>query len=223
MIMNKVINRLKRIYKIYILKDKFLSAHREWVKDKGDGTLRLNYDLNRDSIVFDLGGYKGDFAYEMYDRYKCKVFVFEPVKDYYEHIQKRFSGNENVKVFHFGLSNEDTQLEISVSESASSIYNNNSRKKEIIELKSIMNFIEENKIDKIDLFKINIEGGEFDVLPAMIKADYIKNITDLQIQFHTFVENSEEKRKAIQKELEKTHKLTYNYWFIWENWKNVKK
>ena len=113
-------------------------------------------------------------------------------------------------------------MKISVSESASSIYNESENKEEIY-LKNIMKFITDNNVIKIDLFKINIEGGEFDVLPSIIENGYMSNIADLQIQFHTFVEQSKEKRELIRKDLMKTHILTYDYWFIWENWKKIEK
>lgn len=48
--------------------------------------------------------------------------------------------------------------------------------------------------------------------------EIIKNIKNLQIQFHNFVDSAEEKREAIRKQLSLTHKLTYDYYFIWENW-----
>ena len=40
---------------------------------------------------------------------------------------------------------------------------------------------------KIDLLKINIEGGEYEVLENLIENDLIKNIDNIQIQFHDFV------------------------------------
>jgi FkbM family methyltransferase len=221
--LKRIIKKLVRLFKIYILKDKFLSAHSRWINDNGDNTLRLNYSLNSNSIVFDLGGYHGDFAEAIYSKYNSEIYIFEPVKEYYELIRKRFENNDKIHVYHFGLSDSDSSMEISVSESASSIYND-SEQKEKIYLKSVMNFITENKIEKINLFKINIEGGEFDVLPSILDANYMSNITDLQIQFHTFVDNAVEKRSKIRDSLSKTHTLTYNYWFIWENWtKNDKK
>ena len=50
-----------------------------WVRDNGDHTLRLDYDLNEDSIVFDVGGYRGDFTSAIFNKYNCNVYVFEPV------------------------------------------------------------------------------------------------------------------------------------------------
>ncbi|WP_434285723.1 FkbM family methyltransferase [Aliarcobacter cryaerophilus] len=213
----KIKNRLVRMYKIYILKDKFLNAHKQWVQDKGDETLRYNYSLNKDSIVFDLGGYHGEFAQKIYDKYGSDIYVFEPVKEYYEIIKNRFKNNSKIKVFNFGFSNKDETMDITLNDDGSSTFITNG-KKETIALKSIVDFFKNEDINQIDLFKINIEGGEFSVLPELIKNDKIKSIKNLQIQFHNFIPNAEEMRENIRKEFSKTHHLTYDYYFIWENW-----
>ena len=213
----KIINKLIRLYKIFVLKDKFLTAHRQWVKDDGDKTLRYSYDLNANSVVFDLGGYHGEFAQKIFDRYKSKIYVFEPVKEYYTIIKNKFSDNPNVRVFNFGLSDTDEIIEISLNNDGSSTFINEG-KKENIKLKSIISFLNDQHIEKVDLLKINIEGGEYAVLPELIKHNKTKNITNLQIQFHNFIPNAEALRKHIRDELIKTHHLTYDYYFIWEGW-----
>ena len=62
----------------------------KFLAEKGDYTLRLNYNLDKDSIVIDAGGYKGWFAENIYNKYKCNVYVFEPVKEYYDLIVNKF-------------------------------------------------------------------------------------------------------------------------------------
>jgi FkbM family methyltransferase len=214
----KVIRKIIWVYKRYILKDKFLSAYDLWIKAQGDETLRLNYNLNEDSIVFDLGGFHGDFAESIYDKYQSTIYIFEPVEEFYNIIKNKFKNNNKIKIFHFGLSDKNDKLEITLSDNGTSIYLDGLNK-ETIELKSITDFFIEENIQKIDLFKINIEGGEFDILPLLIKSNMVLKIDNLQIQFHNFIFNAEEKRKDIIKGLSTTHKLTYSYWFIWENWK----
>lgn len=190
-----------------------------WFKVNGDHTLRLNYPLTKDSVVLDLGGYKGDFAQNIYDKYNCSIHVFEPVSSFYSFIKERFSTNEKVSVYPFGLSDSNKELFISNSADGSSVFlkTENSEK---IELKSIVQFLEENTISSVDLIKINIEGGEYEVLESLLKSDKIKIFKNLQIQFHDFIiENAEERMKNIQKQLQKTHEITYQYEFVWENWK----
>ena len=67
--------------------------------------------------------------------------------------------------------------------------------------------------------KINIEGGEYDLLEHLIETGFVKNIFDLQIQFHDFIPNARGRMENIQKKLKKTHKLSYQYEFVWESWK----
>jgi len=213
----KILNKFVRSYKIYILKDKFLTAHKQWVKDKGDETLRYNYPLNKNSIVFDLGGYHGEFTQKIFDEYGCSIYVFEPVKEYCAIIENRFKNNSKIKVFNFGLSDKDEFMDILLNNDGSSTFLSEGKKETII-LKSVINFLKKEEINQIDLLKINIEGGEFSVLSELIQNDQIQNINNLQIQFHNFIPNAEEMRENIRKEFTKTHNLTYDYYFIWENW-----
>ena len=41
----------------------------KFLAERGDYTLRLNYNLDKDSIVIDAGGYKGWFAENIYNNY----------------------------------------------------------------------------------------------------------------------------------------------------------
>jgi len=40
-----------------------------WFRDNGDRTHRINYDLDRDSIVFDLGGFEGSWSADIFEKY----------------------------------------------------------------------------------------------------------------------------------------------------------
>jgi FkbM family methyltransferase len=185
----------------------------------GNEKLRTNYDLNSNSIVFDLGGYKGDFVDSIYSIYKCKVFVFEPFSSYFNIIVNRFSSEESIKIFNYGLSNKNSIEKLYISEEGSSTINKLSTDFEEIKLVNFFEFINDNKIEKIDLIKINIEGGEYDLLDAIVENPFINKISNLQIQFHDFVPDAELRMNKIKSQLDQTHFLTYEYPFIWENWR----
>ena len=68
------------------------------------------------------------------------------------------------------------------------------------------------------MIKVNIEGGEYDLLEFLIDSNYIEIIDNIQVQFHDFIPDAEERMKNIHKKLEKTHFLTWQYPFVWENW-----
>ncbi|MBD3863579.1 FkbM family methyltransferase [Olleya marilimosa] len=189
-----------------------------WFAVKGDQTLRLNYPLNKDSVVFDLGGYKGEFAADIYNKYQSTIYVFEPIKSFYNIIKQQLADNPKIKAYQYGLAGQNQTMQISLTDNSSSVYIT-SKLTETIQLKSIVDFIKANNIKHIDLIKINIEGGEYDVLESLIAHNILPLFTDLQIQFHDFIiPNAAERMRAIQNELSKTHQLTYQYEFVWENW-----
>ena len=66
--------------------------------------------------------------------------------------------------------------------------------------------------------KINIEGGEYTLLPALAEAGYLPQIQTLQIQFHLYQESDIAARDAIRETLAKTHTCGWEYPFVWEQW-----
>lgn len=223
---NSIVNRIN-LYAIKF-KEKFFPSliqkeFKKWSKDGGDFELRFNYCLNKNSIVFDLGGFKGDFASDLFSRMPCNLYIFEPVQKYYLTIKKRFILNNMIKVFPFGLSNktESTIMELKGASSTTfigEIDNAATNSIEKVKLVDIVEFIDEQNISKIDLMKINIEGGEYDLLQRLLDTDKIRNIKYLQIQFHNLNKNSTQKKDDIRNLLQNTHTCEYCYKFIWENW-----
>ncbi len=217
---SKIRNKLIFIYRRYILREPFLLQISRWFKDKGDETLRLDYPLTQESIVFDVGGYNGDFAAELSNRFDCKIYIFEPVTEFYQRCVTRFQNNTKITCFNFGLSSTNGWLNIGLAENASSFSSPHAKGvTQKVQIRSIVECIQELDILKIDLMKINIEGGEFDVLPAIIKSGDIAKIHYLQLQFHNFVNNANVLRADIRNQLEHTHSEMWNYEFVWESWK----
>lgn len=190
-----------------------------WFRDKGDETLRLNYPLSEKSIVFDVGGYKGEFATSIMNKYNCIVHTFEPIPEFYSIIENKFSNNNKLISHRFGLSNRTHAQQIAVLDNSSSVFASSGDKIQI-QLKNVIEFMQENEIAKVDLIKINIEGGEYDLLECLIQNNLINSFVNIQVQFHDFViENARNRMSNIQSVLSKTHELTYQYDFVWENWK----
>jgi FkbM family methyltransferase len=188
-----------------------------WLADKGDRTHRLNYLLNHDSLVFDLGGYEGQWAADIFCKYGCSIHIFEPVSEYSKRIRSRFEKNDKVTVHEFGLGPCTEKEFLSMSFDGSSIFGKDLNKIEI-SLVDAADFINSNHIDSIDLLKVNIEGAEYDLLDYMISIGLMTKVRNLQVQFHDFVPNAMTRMKNIQTALTATHHLTYQYEFVWENW-----
>lgn len=203
------------------IREKFEINVKDWFNDKGDCYKRINYpELNSSSVVFDIGGYFGTFAESIYTRYSPNIYIFEPVKEFFNVCEFKFSHIDKIKTFNFGLSSSNNRCPIYMSGDASSTTNIGTTNRIMIELRDVIQVIEENDIQEIDLMKINIEGEEYNLMERLItNPEIIKRVKNIQIQYHTFVEFAEEKRNNINSILSETHECEWCYEWVWENWK----
>jgi hypothetical protein len=77
--------------------------------------------------------------------------------------------------------------------------------------------------DHIDLIKINVEGAEYSILKELISTGNIEKIKNLQVQFHLFDGNENLEYDSLFEKLSETHKLSWKFPFVWENWVLINK
>ena len=213
--------RVKTFIKRDVLRDKFLLEVKRWLCDRGDETLRLTYPLDKNSIVWDVGGFHGDFAASIHEKYGAIVHVFEPLAKYHEYCETRFQTVPTIFCHPYGLSDRDGSFQIAEDGDASSFLRSDSSQMHIATVRSIDDIHAELGCDEISLMKVNIEGGEYQLLEKMLSSDLVKNIEYIQIQFHDFVPDAKERRDAIRHSLSKTHVCEWCYEFVWESWRRV--
>ncbi len=178
-------------------------------------SLRYDYALNKDSIVFDIGGFDGTWAENIHSKYLCHICIFEPVKEFYDIIKNKFQKQDYVCTYNFGLGTKDETINIGIIGSATSVFNKTGNSEQV-EIKDVAPVI--SSFNKIDLVKINIEGAEYDLLDYIIEKRLQTKLMNIQIQFHIF-EDYENRRQRIRNELSKTHHLTYDFPVgLHENW-----
>jgi FkbM family methyltransferase len=188
-----------------------------WCSDGGDERFRYDYDLEGNSLVLDVGGYKGQWASDIYARYNCRVLVLEPVKQFADAIEKRFQKNPKIEVVCLALGATSRQEAIALDEDGSSMYRKGSNKV-TINVQDAATFFADRKLDRVELMKLNIEGGEYELLPRLVQAGLVKKIRNIQVQFHNIAVDSSARMEQIRRELSATHRPTYQYRFVWENW-----
>jgi len=187
--------------------------------------IRYQYDLRKDNIVFDCGAYLGDFIDGIYNKYYCNIYAFEPLLVYFRKLQERFFNIEKIKLFHFGLLDGNFKTKMADQKDSSSLFTDSNDGESVI-IKDILEFIEENNIKKIDLIKINIEGGDYDLINHMLDNGDITMFNNIQIQHHfrkdhrrqNLYSDTEKLIKNITKKLENTHILEWGF-PVWESWK----
>ena len=191
-------------------------SFQRWFDDNGDYTHRLDYDLNDSSVVFDVGCYRGWFAEQISNRYGSLVYCFEPIPRLYRHLQRKFSAANNIVLHMVALSDRTGKMNMSNRRSRSSF---NERGKIAVRCSTMDDVMLSLSVDHIDLLKINIEGAEYDLLDDMLEKNLMCLCDNIQVQFHDTVDDYKERYARIREGMEPTHYLTYEYPFVWENWK----
>ena len=192
---------------------------RAWVALNGDATLRLDYPLTADSTVLDVGGYRGQWASDIFVRYGCAVAIFEPWPASAQQIEDRFRHTSAVTVYPFGLGASSRAERLYGQGDSTSIFQ---RRKGVesqsLSIRAVTEIWQELGLDFVDLMKINIEGGEYELLDALVETGLIARVQDVQVQFHEIVPDAKHRRSVLQDRLAATHRLTYSVPFVWENW-----
>jgi FkbM family methyltransferase len=222
----KLIGLIHRVYSLIYgnvdypstrLRHPYQANFDRWFADRGDRTLRLNYGLTPSSLVFDVGGYEGQWASDIFAKYGCAIHIFEPVESFAKALTARFASQPRITINNFGLAASSRREMISLADNASSLFID-AKNKQLIHLVAASEYFMTHDISAIALMKINIEGGEFELLEHLIDTRLIRQIANIQIQFHHFVADAEYRMRQIQDRLCETHRVTWQYPFVWENW-----
>lgn len=158
---------------------------------QGEAFILKNF-LKNDDIVFDVGANIGEWSEKVLKlNLNCLIYAFEPAPQVFEKFLKFQNNNTSLIPFNFGFGIKDDILKfyyLPNMDYMSSIYLRQSfnildQKVDeiIVSIKTIDDFVKNNKINKINYLKIDTEGSEYNVLMGANKS--IKNgIIDI-IQF----------------------------------------
>ncbi len=191
-------------------------SYRRWIADRGDATRRLDYALRPESVVLDVGGYRGDWAEQMCARCACTVHVFEPVPEFADATRARLADWPRVHVHAFGLAGSTRTSAFAMAADGSSALRAGGERR--VELRAAAEVFAELGLGAVELMKVNIEGGEYELIEHLLDAGLIARIEHLQVQFHDFVPDARRRMRGLQQRLAETHALDWQYVFIWESW-----
>lgn len=215
---------LRAAKQIHMTSEDRLAARQEkraapWFADPLHETLREDYPLGSDSLVFDVGGFRGEWASAIFSRFACHVHVFEPVSAFSRALEWRFAGNPRITVHPLALGAADGTATIHVRDDVSStrLAPGESHPEEVA-VRDVARHVEEMPAERLDLLKLNIEGDEYALLERLLDAGATPRVRFIQVQFYEHVPHAEERRNAIHARLRMTHDLMWSYPFVWESW-----
>jgi FkbM family methyltransferase len=194
----------------------------EWHSFDWTGLQRSNFSINTTDVVIDGGGYMGQWSSDIAARFNPNIYTFEPIMEFSEIIADRFVLNSKVKVINAGLSAKNGKASFSRigdATKATSDPNQPASALETVELVNFVEFLEKNHIEEVALLKLNIEGGEYDVLEQLLDTGRIHSVKNILVQFHDFEAGQNSRRSAIVAQLEQDFKTVFSYPFVWECYK----
>ena len=185
----------------------------------GGNELLYDVPVTTGSLVIDAGGYEGEWTATMIARYGCRSEVFEPVPSYADHCKRLFGRNTLVRVHVAALGGSSRMTKFSFAANSTSEFRNTEDS----------TFIEASVVDVSQVFdrlgdepvaclKLNIEGGEYEVLERLLDTNQIGRCKSLLIQFHHQPEGWEQRLKDIEVRLQATHAREWSYPIVWEKW-----
>lgn len=151
-------------------------AKSAWLKQR-------NLVTTNNPVIFDVGANRGDTTSKYLELFPdAAIFAFEPFEPSYNIFKKIHKQNINVRLVPMGLSNEFGIAQLNVNKSidtnsllsskklgATSDYSCETIGTVNINLITIDDFCEKNRINEIDILKIDVQGSELNVLKGAKK------------------------------------------------------
>jgi len=199
----------------------FLTPQEMWERDRGDEIKIIDYPLDSNSQVIELGGFTGIWSKKIIDKFNPNLIIVEPIPQFVNELKHNFGNNPKVNIEGVAISTSNKTINLYVKGCATSETNVVSKRVISVDSYDINYFTSKYNLSKIDLIQINIECEEYPLIMNWIETGFLKNVKYIQVQFHTFCDNYEEKYELIVQGLKEIgFEINYKYDFVWESWVN---
>ena len=134
--------------------------------------------------MVDVGANIGDFTLQVARLCpRGRVFAIEPVDEHVQMIETNLmlNGIHNVTIIHRALGAAEGHVAIQVLGNRSNV-GGRGGKTEKVRSSTLPQFVREQRIELIDLLKLDCEGAEWDILPASESA--LPRIRQICMEFH---------------------------------------
>lgn len=201
----------------------------KWRELDGDNTLALDWDLNEDSHVWEIGGFEGRWAQQIWDKFHCHITIFEPQLWAVEKMQKRFDGIEKIEIRPYGLwvVEEKTKMGRRFTDGATIIGSQGSKDyydadNPLFDFKVFISEVD-NFNNNIDLALMNIEGAEWQLIQETLRySNRVERFNLFWCQFHLGgwdEESLKAMKNGIYDGMKKSHNLLWDCYPTAVAWK----
>jgi FkbM family methyltransferase len=180
----------------------------------------VDADVDDRSVVVDVGAYHGEWSEQVSQRYGSTVFAFEPDPTSFPRLVERLAKHRNTRALGYGLGGRDHEASLALAGPGSSIYGaNDAFGAANVQIRDVASVLDELGVDRVDLIKVNIEGGEYDLFDRLIETSWLHRMRLVSVQFHEWHPKAHSRRRRIRRSLRATHEQVWNYPWVWEYWR----
>lgn len=204
------------------------AMRRFYFAGKQNPELLVDVDLGSPAVVLDVGAFEGSWSMrllaraQMRDRQDVQIHAFEPEPGAIERCRQVIAEEPRIELHPYGLAGRRRVEQLTLSGPGSSIYadprSGGTYECVEIELRDVADVLAAMDVDDIDLVKINIEGGEFELLDRLHETGWLHRINTVIVQFHEFAPGAYRARRRNRRQLAETHHCTWNYSWVYERW-----
>jgi FkbM family methyltransferase len=195
-----------------------MSDMRRAMEEKPD--LLVDAELDERSVVLDVGAYHGEWSETIATRYGATIYAFEPDPTSLPQAVARLAARRAVTVLDYGLGGTDRTAVLALAGPGSSIFASHAPLgTSSVRIRDAVAVLAELGLEHIDLLKVNIEGGEYDLLERLIGAGWLPRIRQVMVQFHEWHPKAYRRRRRIRSALRRTHREVWCYPWVWELWR----
>jgi FkbM family methyltransferase len=157
--------------------------------------------INSESVVIDLGSHLGQFSSEVSDIFDCHCYAVEALPSLYKEIVE----TPLLKKFNYAISLEDKPVQLCITDNPEGNHidrgsGGNVLEKITVEGITIESFIKAQKLETIDLLKIDIEGAEIELFNSL-SDETLRKIKQITVEFHDFKFSMLEEVESIKNRL----------------------
>lgn len=181
-----------------------------------------DFALDADDVAVDVGAYEGEWAERITQRYGCGVDGFDLSPAFAEPLAELAARHPRMRMFDYGLGAAQSQVTVSRKSMGSSVFDHPGNASDIAwdvaHIRDVAEVWQELGWERVGVMKMNIEGGEYDLLDRLIATGLHAQVDCFTIQFHEWIPDAFARRREIRRQLALTHVCDWSYPFVWEKW-----
>jgi FkbM family methyltransferase len=178
--------------------------------------------LTPESLVIDGGAYQGVWGRLVCEKYGCKVHLFEPIRSFYVAMNTSLDKHPQrhlMKLHNMGLGGITRNESFAIKGDSSGAMADGPKEEVFLlgidELLNLPDFAGK----PVGALKLNVEGGEYEILEALLAHGLQRRIEVLHVQPHALFEDARIRWDRIMERMSETHELLWNEPWCWSGWR----